>query len=93
MCNNCKCDFDEPRKKRTSYEAEFGVAHLFPDTTNCYIQVCPMCGSDDIEELTMCRYCHQWVREEDLDMIEGIENLNFACPRCQEIYGSQNSAK
>ena len=92
MCNNCKYEFDEPRKKRTSYEAEYGVSHLFPSSTICDVMVCPMCGSDDIEELTMCRYCHQWVREEDLDMID-TGNINFACPRCQEIYGSQNNAK
>lgn len=87
QCNNCNCRFDEPKVRRTSYEAEFGVSNLFPNSTPWNMQVCPKCGDDDFEELMRCDACDEWVKEEDLQSVDGMENIDFVCPKCFKIYG------
>lgn len=49
-CNDCNRSFDEPNEKETTYENYYGVSSEFSDSTPLTIEVCPYCGSDDIEE-------------------------------------------
>lgn len=50
-CPNCGEDFDEPHERRTTYESEYGVAHLFGgNNTPCIVYACPYCHNEDIEE-------------------------------------------
>lgn len=49
-CNNCGEIFEEADEIRTSYEAYYGVGTYFPDRTPLFLQVCPKCHSDDIED-------------------------------------------
>lgn len=49
-CNDCNRSFDEPSEKETSYENYYGVSSEFSDSTPLTIEVCPYCGSEDIEE-------------------------------------------
>lgn len=43
-CNNCGCEFDEPKRVKES-RGEFWGAPAY-ETMYC----CPSCGSDDLEE-------------------------------------------
>lgn len=49
-CYNCNEDFYEPDEKSTTYESYYGVASEFESHTPITIEVCPYCGSDEIEE-------------------------------------------
>ena len=83
-CNDCKEEFTEPKMRKTTFESEFGVSHLFPTTHECTIKECPVCGSDDIEEMQECDYCGEFNLEEDLEDTEGRANggIGYLCPQC-----------
>ena len=49
-CNNCGQEFEEPREIKTSYESYYGVASMFGNSTPLYLDVCPYCGDEDVEE-------------------------------------------
>lgn len=49
-CNDCDSTFEEPRTKKTSYELFYGVSNEISSNTPLLLEVCPYCGSDDIEE-------------------------------------------
>lgn len=49
VCNNCKKEFFEFKKIKTTYESYYGVASEFPNSTPLELKVCPFCDSDDIE--------------------------------------------
>lgn len=48
ICCNCEKKFLEPRTKETTYEAYLGVS--VPTHTYLLLELCPFCGSDEIEE-------------------------------------------
>ena len=50
-CLNCGAKFDEPHIIKTSYEAYYGVASMFPSHTPCSLDVCPCCDDEELEEL------------------------------------------
>lgn len=50
-CFNCNEDFYEPEKVHTTYERYYGVSDEFRYHTPMTIDVCPYCGSDEIEEM------------------------------------------
>lgn len=84
-CDNCKNEFTEPKMRKTTFESEFGVSHLFPTTHECTIKECPVCGSDDIEEMQECDYCGEWNLEEDLTDTEGLTGGGVGVYCCQCI--------
>jgi DNA-directed RNA polymerase subunit RPC12/RpoP len=49
-CSNCDEVFDEPKTERTTYEHYYGVDDLFPNHHSLYLDVCPYCGDEEIEE-------------------------------------------
>ena len=49
-CNECGHKFDEPKRRATTYEAEYGVAGLFPDHHPVTFYECPFCDSSDFDE-------------------------------------------
>lgn len=55
-CDNCSERFDEPETEYTTYESYFGVSSLFPNSTPMTLQVCPYCGSEDIDEIERPSY-------------------------------------
>lgn len=59
-CDNCGALFDEPEVERESYEGYYGVSGMFSDRHYFSIEVCPSCGSEDIDS-----YC------EEEDELEG----------------------
>ena len=50
ICDNCGAEFDAPDEKMESYESYYGVGSMFSDRHYFTLQVCPNCGSEDIEE-------------------------------------------
>lgn len=50
-CRDCKKEFEEPNIKKTTYELYYGVASEFPNHTPLELEVCPFCGSDNIEKV------------------------------------------
>ena len=50
-CNNCRQKFEEPEEEHTPYERYYGVSGMFPNSTPMTLEVCPCCGSDDIEDV------------------------------------------
>lgn len=49
-CNDCGAEFDEPDEEMVDLEDYYGVGGLFGDHHSGYMDVCPECGSEDIEE-------------------------------------------
>lgn len=47
-CCNCERKFEEPRTKETTYENFYGVS--MQSHTYLLLELCPYCGSDEIEE-------------------------------------------
>lgn len=50
ICNDCGETFMKPDVIRTTYESYYGVEGEFPNSTPCTLEVCPYCGSEDIDE-------------------------------------------
>ena len=48
-CNNCNCEFEEPRTLKTSYESYYGVSGEFLGSTPLEIEVCPCCEDNNFE--------------------------------------------
>lgn len=48
-CDNCHKEFEEPKTKRTTYEAYYGLDDGYH--TPCIIELCPYCKSEDFEEV------------------------------------------
>lgn len=48
-CFNCGKDFDCAKQIKTTYERYYGVSHFFPNSTPVTIEVCPYCGSEDLD--------------------------------------------
>ena len=69
-CNNCRCKFDEPEEEHTTYERYYGVSSLFSGSTPMTLEVCPECGSDEIEEIE--EIYEEDDEEEDEDPCENI---------------------
>ena len=49
-CNNCENRFEEPSRKRISFEDYYGVGNLFSNHHYTDMLVCPNCDDDDIED-------------------------------------------
>lgn len=84
ICENCGEEFQEPILRKTTFETEFGVSHLFPTSHECTIKECPRCNSDDIEEMRLCDICGEYCKEDDLeDTTEAVNGgVGYACPQC-----------
>lgn len=83
-CDNCKNEFEEPKKEKTTYEAYYGVDDKFADKHEMSLEKCPYCGSEDFEEMPTCDRCGEFCCEHDLVDTEtsvggDIGNL---CPDC-----------
>lgn len=83
-CRDCKNEFDEVKQKRISFEDYYGVSVLFPDKHEMNLEICPHCGSEEIEEMGTCDNCGYPCRDIDLTDTEelfggGVGNL---CPDC-----------
>lgn len=50
ICYECDMKFETPKEVHTTYESLYGVSRDFGSRTPCTLEVCPYCGSDDIEE-------------------------------------------
>lgn len=81
-CEMCGETFEEPAKKRITFEEFYGVSNLFPNGTPTTVQVCPQCNSDDIAELQQCEICQEWYKEEQLQ--DTTEFINGGCGYCCE---------
>lgn len=49
-CNRCKAIFEEPDTERVCLEDYNGVGRMFPDSHYGYFNICPCCGTGDIDE-------------------------------------------
>lgn len=83
-CNNCKDEFEEPARERTTFEDFYGVSHLFNTSHDFDLLKCPNCGSDDIEEMATCDICGEYCLDNDLvdteELIGG--GVGYCCPQC-----------
>lgn len=61
VCDNCGAMFDEPELEKDTYENYFGVGSMFSNSHSMTLEVCPMCGSEDIAS-----YCED---EDEGDLI------------------------
>lgn len=52
QCNNCQRTFEEPEIENTTYENFYGVSNNFQNSTPMELEVCPICGSDDISSVS-----------------------------------------
>ena len=75
-CEDCKAMFVEPESIEICYEDYYGVSSMFADRHYGSQSVCPVCGSEQIEEIWCdedCMDCSWWttcnldVRKEKLD--------------------------
>ena len=64
ICNECGCMFEDPDVRRTTYESYYGDYSEVSSHTTLYLDICPRCGSDDIE-----------VKEEDEEEEEEDDEL------------------
>lgn len=90
-CNDCKNEFEEPKKEKTNYEEYYGVNDKFADKHEMFLEKCPHCDSDNIEEMKECARCEEFFREDDLTDTEGlvgggIGDLCFDCMQDCEVY-------
>lgn len=53
MYRCCECGnlFDTPRIYETTYEQFYGVSDEFPNSTYLKLELCPICGNEDFEEI------------------------------------------
>lgn len=49
-CSDCGAEFDEPDETMVDLEEMYGVGGAFGDHHWGYMETCPECGSEDIEE-------------------------------------------
>lgn len=68
-CNHCKEVFEKPKTIETTYEEEYGVSGLFPDSHQLKYDVCPHCGEDDIEKAIECEECGEYFTKEELEVL------------------------
>jgi len=50
-CNECLELFEEPTIHETTFENFLGISDQFSSRTYLKLELCPECGSDDIEEI------------------------------------------
>lgn len=85
-CNDCNNEFEEPVNRKTTYEREYGVSDLFQTQHEYLVTECPVCGSDDIEEMKICDCCGEWVPDDFIhdttEMING--GVGWCCEQCIE---------
>lgn len=83
-CNNCDCQFDEPKRVKTTHESECGVSGMFPNSTPLEYDVCPSCNENDFDEMKQCAVCEEWF--EELIDTEGVLNggIGDCCSQCCE---------
>ena len=62
ICNNCKEIFSEPETMTGCYESDYGVSGMFPNSNYYTVDVCPFCGSTDIDD-----YCYEDYEYEEMD--------------------------
>ena len=75
-CNICKTIFDEPESRKICLEVEYGVASLFDNMNYAYISVCPVCDSNDFEEVEQCLKCGGYYNKYKIE--------NDICEECKE---------
>lgn len=91
-CENCKSEFEEPIKEKTSFENYYGVDHLFSDSHDFTLEKCPHCGSEEIEEMKTCERCGEFCRYEDLLDTEELARggIGDICPDCYRDCGFED---
>lgn len=57
-CIKCGVMFEEPDSRRFCYEEEYGVSSMFSSRNYGHYDVCPECGSENIEEVGCDEYCN-----------------------------------
>lgn len=83
-CDYCKCKFDEPDTLSTTYEDYYGVSDDVMSRTHLSIEVCPICGSEEISEMNLCETC-KWSHI-DSDSEEYCEtDESYDCDDYEEI--------
>lgn len=82
-CENCKNEFEEPSKEKTTFESYYGIGNLFNSQQDFILEKCPHCGNEEIEEMGTCDNCGYPCRDIYLtdteELIGGVGNL---CPDC-----------
>ncbi len=88
-CNDCYNEFEKPIFKKIEFEKEFGITQLFQTSHQVNMEICPICGSSNIEEMQECDYCGEWNKEDDLEDTEGLVGggIGYLCPQCIEDCG------
>lgn len=73
-CLDCEHIFEQPKIKKTSFEAEYGIACMFDNCTPLEIKLCPHCQSPEMESVEECSRC-------------GRYSNNLTKGLCDECYG------
>lgn len=85
-CNKCLCKFEEPAEKEIYFEEYYGLTTLMGGKTLKNIYLCPNCNDEDIEELSKCELCGEWVQDDYIhdttEMING--GVGWCCEQCIE---------
>ena len=83
-CKNCYKEFEQPERKKECFEDFYGVSHLFHDRNYFDMLICPVCGSDDIEEMQKCDRCEEYFLEDDLTDTEEMAGggIGYLCLDC-----------
>ena len=77
QCAECRSMFTEPAGKTVILEDYYGVGSLFPDHHYGMIDVCPECGSEEIDEIACdfdCAFC-DYYSECTSDYREEVESV------------------
>lgn len=86
VCNECNSHFEQPNKTITTFEKEFGVSQLFNSSHRIELLLCPICSSENIDELQVCDACGEFCQADELQDTEGAINggIGYVCPQCIE---------
>lgn len=82
ICNECGERFDEPEIESTTYEDYYGVGSEFIGKTHLEVEICPYCGSEDIDEVD-----DEEEEDHDVDGMMASERQDKT-NRVEEIVGS-----
>jgi len=75
-CENCKTKLEEEEfDVRVSGFAPYGNSSV-----PIYVDVCPYCGSSEIEECFKCDYCDEYYLPEEIE----YKNGDCICKYCEE---------
>ena len=67
-CNDCHTTFELPRTRRVSDYGDVGETVVF--------DLCPDCGSEEVEEYTPCMKCDEEVIESEYCLVHAKDELD-----------------